>query len=342
MTPTTQSAGFALTRRHVLASTGAMAAAALPLGAANANPAQAFPTKPIRIVVPYQAGGSTDAISRLLGQYLTQDLGQPVVVDNKPGAAGIIGTHEVVKAAPDGHTISFGLTSSLLVNRFLYTKMPFDPAKDLAMLYRVTDAGAILAVNAAMPVKTVGELLKHIEANRGKLSYGSYGQGSYPHLAAERINQITQGGMAHAAYKGETPMVQALLTREIDIGWGSVQSLKQHVATGKLRALAITGRDRAAAMKEVPTFTQAGLADEALSIVGWLAMAVPAKTPDAIKQKLSQAIAKVLAMPEVNERISAMGYTAITDSTPQQFASIYQRDLPKWEALVKAVGVTLD
>ena len=329
-------------RRQALAGASALAAAGLPLAAQANTAAGNFPSKPIRIVVPYQPGGSTDAISRLLGQHLASELGQPVVVDNKPGAAGIIGTGEVVRAAPDGHTISFGLTSSLLVNQFLYTKLPYSLTRDLAPLYRVTDAGAILVVNSNLPVKNLAELRKHIEANRGKLSYGSYGQGSYPHLAAERINQLTQGGMAHAAYKGETPMIQALLGGEIDIGWGSAQTLKQFVDTGKLRALAITGRDRVAAMNQVPTFAEAGMTDDAFAIVGWLGMAVPAKTPDAVKQKLSAAIAKVLAKPEVKERISAMGYTAITDSTPQQFASIYQRDLPKWEALVKAVGVKLD
>ena len=330
-------------RRQLLAHSGGLALAATPLAAVASKPADGFPSKPIRIVVPYQAGGSTDAVSRLLAQHLPAELGgATVLVENKPGASGIIGTGDVVKSAPDGHTISLGLTSSLLVNRFLYTKMPYDPAKDLAMLYRVTDAGAILAVNADMPVKTLAELRQYIEANRNKLSYGSYGQGSYPHLAAERINQITKGGMAHAAYKGETPMVQALLTKEIDIGWGSVQSLKQHVDLGKLRPLAITGQGRVAAMKDVPTFAEAGMRDDAFSILAWFGMAVPAKTPDAIQQKLSNAIAKVLSKPEVQQRISGMGYTAITTSTPQQFAGLYKRDLPKWEALVKSVGVQLD
>jgi tripartite-type tricarboxylate transporter receptor subunit TctC len=268
--------------------------------------------------VPYQAGGATDALSRLLGQHMGPDLGQPVVIENKPGAGGILGTNEVAKSDPDGHTITLGLSSTLLVNRFLYSKMPFDPARDLDMLYRPIDSGAIIAVHTGVPVKTLDELFKYIEANRGKLSYGSYGLGSYPHLAGERINQITQGGLTHAPYKGESPMVQALLARDIDFGWGSVQVMKQFVDAGKLRVLAITGRDRPLGMPEVPTFAEAGVNDDAFNI------------------------AKALSKPEVKERVAGMGYRANTNSSPQEFTAQYKRDLPKWEALVKSVGVKLD
>jgi tripartite-type tricarboxylate transporter receptor subunit TctC len=330
-------------RRQILAGSGALAAASLPLGvAAQADAAANFPNKPIRIVVPFQAGGATDALARVLGQSMAADLGQPVVVENKPGAAGIIGTNDVAKAAPDGYTISLGLSTNLLLNKFLYTKMPFDPVRDLAMLYRLMDAGAILVVNAAMPVKTLADLRKHIEANRGKLSYGSYGQGSYPHLAGERINQITKGGMAHAAYKGETPMIQALLSREIDIGWGSAQAIRQFVEGGKLRALAYTGSTPPVGMPGVPTFAEGGMPDDAFTLPGWFGTAVPAKTPEAIKQKLAGAIAKALAKPEVKERVAAMGFVPLLDSTPEKFTAEYMRDLPKWEALVKTVGVKLD
>ncbi|WP_157667563.1 Bug family tripartite tricarboxylate transporter substrate binding protein [Comamonas serinivorans] len=333
-----------ITRRQALASAGALAATGLPLAAqASAeNAAANFPSKPIRIIVPYQAGGATDALSRLLGQHIGPDLGQPVVVDNKPGAGGILGTNEVAKSDPDGHTISLGLTSTLLVNRFLYSKMPFDPARDLDMLYRPIDSGTLIAVHSGVPVKTLGELFKHIEANRGKLSYGSYGLGSYPHLAGERINQMTKGEMTHAPYKGEAPMVQALLARDIDVGWGSVQVMKQFVDAGKLRVLAITGRERPPGMPDVPTFTEAGVNDDAFNIVGFFGMAVAAKTPDAIKQKLSNAIAKALSKPEVNARVAAMGFRANTNSSPQEFTALYKRELPKWEALVKSVGVKLD
>ncbi len=333
----------AFTRREVLGSAGALAASALPLAAqANTGAAANFPNKAIRIVVPFQAGGATDAVARLLSQHLTAEFGQPVVVDNKPGAAGIIGTGEVVKSAPDGHTIILGLSTNLLLNRYLYTKMGYDPARDLAMLYRLIDAGAILLVNASLPVKNLADLRKYIEANRGKLSYGSYGQGSYPHLAGERINQITKGEMAHAAYKGEAPMVQAMLSGEIQIGWGSVQGTKQFVDGGKLRALAVTGRERPLGMKDVPTFAEAGMPDDAFAIVGFFGMAVPAKTPEDVKQKLSNAIAKALARPDSIERINGMGFNPVLDSTPQNFTALYQRDMPKWEALVKTIGVKLD
>jgi tripartite-type tricarboxylate transporter receptor subunit TctC len=320
-----------------------MALAAGLVGLACTAHAQGnWPSKPITFVIPGAAGGTTDVPARIVGQKLSVMLGQPVVVENKPGAGGILGTNEVAKSDPDGHTITLGLSSTLLVNRFLYSKMPFDPARDLDMLYRPIDSGAIIAVHTGVPVKTLDELFKYIEANRGKLSYGSYGLGSYPHLAGERINQITQGGLTHAPYKGESPMVQALLARDIDFGWGSVQVMKQFVDAGKLRVLAITGRDRPLGMPEVPTFAEAGVNDDAFNIVGFFGMAVAAKTPDAIKQKLSDSIAKALSKPEVKERVAGMGYRANTNSSPQEFTAQYKRDLPKWEALVKSVGVKLD
>ncbi|WP_157667472.1 Bug family tripartite tricarboxylate transporter substrate binding protein [Comamonas serinivorans] len=276
----------------------------------------------------------------MLQQPLAQELGQPVIIENKPGASGIIGTDQLAKSAPDGHTLLVGITSFLLVNKFLYSKMPLDLEKDLARLYRVSDTGVVLTVNAALPVKTLGDLFKYIEANRGKLSFGSYGLGSYPHLAGERINQLTQGGLAHAAYKGEAPMIQAMLARDIDFGWSSVQPLQQH--SERLRPLAVTGPKRLVAASHIPTFAEAGVPDEAFAILGWVGIVVPGKTPDAIKQTLSQAIAKVLSTPSINKRMLDMGYPAVTDSTPQQYEALYQKDMGKWAKLVQSVGVKLD
>lgn len=326
-----------LSRRQVLASSALLACAS-----SHSLPAQAstFPSGPIKIIVAAPPGGGTDNVARVLQQPLSQAFGQPVIIENKPGANGIIGAEALAKSPPDGHTMMVGITSSLLLNKFLYSKMPLNLETDLARLYRVSDTGTILTVNTALPVHTVSDLFKHIEANRNKLSFGSYGLGSYPHLAGERINQLTQGGLAHIAYKGEAPMVQAIMAKDIDFGWSSIQPLQQH--TARLRPLAVTGPKRLSVAPNIPTFAESGVIDEAFSILGWIGLAVPAKTPADVKQQLSDAIAKIFSTPEIGKRMVDLGYPAVTDSTPEQYERIYQNDMGKWAKLVQTVGVKLE
>lgn len=301
-----------------------------------------YPNRPVRIVVPFAPGGGTDTLGRAIAQKLSESLGQTFVIDNKPGASGIIGTDHVAKSAPDGYTLNFNISTALLINKFLYTKLPYDPLKDLAMVYKAADGYTILAVHPSLPVKDGHELMAYIRANRGKLTYGSYGQGSFPHLAGAYLDHITEGGMQHAAYKGEAPCVQDLLAGQIHMTWASAMNLKQHAEAGKLKLIGVQGNRRLPALPNLPTLPEAGLKGDAFELVGFLAMAAPAKTPLEIQELIAAEIRKAFADPAMKARIDAMGYGMVPDSSPQNFLADYKRDAPKWEALVKLSGVKLD
>ena len=309
-------------------------------GVAQAN--TAYPNKAVRIIVPFAPGGATDALARVLGQKLQTSLGQPFLVDNRPGASGIIGTDAVAKAPPDGYTLNFGLSTSLLINQFLFSKLPYNPQKDLDMLYRVADGTTVLVVRAGLPVKNGTELLAYIQANKGKLSYGSYGQGSFAHLMGAYLNHITQGDLNHVAYKGEAPMVQDLLGGQFDMCWSSAVNTKQHIAGGKIKVIGVNSSKPMAALPGVPTLKDAGMKEAPFQMVGWLAMAVPAKTPKAIQDKLAAEIRTAMKDPEVRRKVEEMGFGPIDNSGPEAFATEYQRELPRWQELVKLSGAKLD
>jgi tripartite-type tricarboxylate transporter receptor subunit TctC len=334
-----------LTRRQFQTLTAASGAALAVPGLAHAqaaNAAAGYPNKPVRIIVPFTPGGGTDALARLIGQKLQTSLGQPFVIDNRPGASGIIGTDAVAKAAPDGYTLSFGLSTSLLINQFLFSKLPYNPQKDLEMLYCVADGTTVLVAKAGLPVKNGGELLAYIKANKGKLSYGSYGQGSFPHLMGAYLNHISDGDLNHVAYKGESPMIQDLLGGQFDFCWASAINTKQHIATGKLKAIGINASQPMSALPGVPTLKDSGLKEAPFAMVGWLAMAVPAKTPKAIQEKLAAEIRTALKDPEVRRKVEEMGFGPIDNSGPDAFTADYKRELPRWQELVKLSGAKLD
>ena len=310
-----------------------------------ASPASAqsgYPNKPIRMVVPFQAGGATDVLARLVGQKLSAQMGQPVVIDNKAGAAGIIGTDAVAKAAPDGYTVMLGLSNSLMTNQFLYTKLPYDAQKDLAMVYRIAMAPLVLVVNPSVPAKTGPELMKHIAAQKGKVSYGSYGTGAYPHLAGAHMSLTQNADMVHVAYKGEAPMVQDLLAGQIQMAFASALQVKGHLDSGKLRAIGVSGDKRMAALPKVPTLVEQGLKDEAYRVTGWLAVAAPGATPQPIIDRLASEIQKAIRSPEVNERIVGMGFEVQDNGGPAAFNAAYRQELPIWYRLIKQSGAKLD
>ena len=331
-----------LSRRAWLATAASAGLALSPLARAqNAGAAaSALPAGPIRLVVGAPAGGATDVIARMLAQHLGSDTGRSFIVDNKPGANGIIAADFVAKSAPDGQNIFIGVSSHQLLNQLNYTKLPLNYRTDLARVYRLADTGNFITVGAKLPVNNLQELVKYIETHRGKVSYGSYGPGSVPHLLGERLNQLTQGEMVHIPYKGEAPMMQALLSGELDIGWATVNPLKAHAP--KLRALATIGTQRVPALPNVPTFAEGGVKDEAFTVLGWMGTTVQGKTPAPIKAALGDALAKVMAKPEVVQRMVDMGYETVQGDTPAKFEAYYKSDFAKWEKLVNAVGVKLD
>ena len=328
---------FPLTRRSWL---GAAALAAATTCTGTAAWAQAaYPNKPIKVVVPFAPGGATDVLARVLAEKMAVGLGQPMVIDNKPGAAGIIGTDAVAKAAPDGYTLLLALSNSMLTNQFLYTKLPYSPEKDIAPIYQIAIAPLVLVAHPSVPVSTGPELLKYIAANKGKVAYGSYGTGAYPHLAGAYMSLTQNADMSHVAYRGEAPMVQDLLGGQVKIGMGSLLSLKSHIDAGKLRALAVTGPRRVPLLPDVPTFAEAGYPQDALSLVGWLAIAGPKGMPTDVARQWAQAANHAVASREGMARIIAAGFVPVDDDTPEKFARLWAQEAPVWGRLLQAAGV---
>ena len=322
-------------RRQLLAT----AAAAVTAGPLSVWGQSGLTTRPMRVVVPFAAGGATDAIARTLGERIAQRLGQSVVIENKPGAAGLIAGEAVAKAAPDGTTVLLGTTSSMLTNKYLYQKRPYDPLTDLTPLVRVCLAPIALVVTADAPARDMKEFMAWITANTGKLTYGSYGIGSHAQLACVTLSDIAGAAMTHVAYKGEAPMVQDLLGGQIKIGMGSMLSLKAHIDAGKLRALAVTGPRRVPLLPDVPTFVEAGYKQDALAIVGWLAIAGPKSMPAAVASQWAETANHAIASREGWARIIAAGFVPVDTDTPQTFAKLWAQEGPIWGRLLQAAGV---
>jgi tripartite-type tricarboxylate transporter receptor subunit TctC len=317
-------------------------AAAVWLIAASVTQAQGYPTKPITFVVPYPAGGGTDVVARSLAEEIGKRLGQPVVVDNRPGASGILGTMAVVKAPADGHTVLISLVQSALTNKFLYQKLPYDTQRDLAFVSEIATGPLVLTTNAqAVPASNLKEFLAWAAKNKGKVNYGSWGAGSYPHLAGALISKTGDLDMTHVAYKGEAPMVQDLVAGQITFTVGAPMTMKPYIDSGRLRALAVTGRERSSVLPQVPTFAQAGIKDHAFALTGWLGMLVPANTPKPVIAALEKATREAVQSTAVQARFQVLGLQGI-GSTAEQFRKDYETDLPTWERLVNVSGARLD
>ena len=328
-------------RRSVLQGMAALGSTGL-LGTALAQTGKAaWPTKPIRLVVPFNAGGATDIIARTVGEALSKRIGQPVVVDNKGGAAGILGTDAVAKAPADGHTLLLTLSTSMLINQFLYTKLPYNPQKDLALITQVAAAPVTLVVHPSVPANNMKELLAYVKAQKGKLSYGSWGTGSYAHLAGAYMSKTTDSDMVHVAYKGEAPMIQELIGGQLQLCFSSALNTTPFIDSGRVKAIGVTGKQRMDILPKVPTIFEQGVQDDAYSIFGWVAMGAPAGIPKEIVDQLSAHLREVAKDPKLVERIAAAGFLPMMNS-PQEFQQNYQRDMPIWKALVEAAGARLD
>lgn len=317
------------------------AASALALGAGTLTHAQTYPSKPIRMVVPFAAGGGTDVLARVLGEKMGASMGQPILIDNRAGAAGIIGTDAVAKAPADGYTIVLSLSNSLMTNQFLYEKLPYNTLRDLTLVYQIAMGPQVLVVHPSVPVKTGPELQQYVKANKGKLAYGSYGVGSYPHLAGAHMSLTQQADMNHVAYKGEAPMMQDLIGGQIQMAYASALAAKPHIEAGKVKAIGVNGEQRMATLPNVPTLSEQGLKDETYRVAGWLALAAPAGTPKAVVKRLADEVRKATQLPDVQQRVAAMGFE-IKDSSPEAFAVAYQQDMPVWERLMKQSGAKIE
>jgi tripartite-type tricarboxylate transporter receptor subunit TctC len=321
------------------------AVAALGLTAvAGASPggmlrAQSWPSRPLRLVVPFAAGaGVLDIMARLVGGRLGEVVGRPVVVDNRPGAGGIVGAEVVAKAEPDGTTLLMGNTA-LVVSSYLYARLPFDPLGDFVAATRVNSAPLMLVVHPAVPVESVSELLAYAKARPGQLYYGSGGVGTTPWLATELLKSMTGIDAVHVPYKGGAPALADLVAGQLTFMIENVPGTLPMVQAGKLRALAISSAERLALVRDLPTIAEAGVAG--YEIVGWNGIFVAKGTPSDAVERLSEALAKVLHAPEMTEQMAALGAEPGGD-TPQAFAAFVKSESERWGKIIRERGIKPD
>jgi tripartite-type tricarboxylate transporter receptor subunit TctC len=298
--------------------------------------AQQYPSKPIVLVVPFAPGGTSELISRLVAQKLTERLGQQVVVENRPGAAGNIAMEQVARAAPDGHMLILGHIGTLAVNPAMFPKLPYDAIKDFAPVSLIAAVPNIVTVNPAVPAKTLKEFLDLARAKPGSINYGSAGNGSAGHLAMEYLKRIAKTDMVHVPYKGTGPMLTDLLAGQTQATFTGSSPLIPHIKSGKLRALAVGSAVRIPSLPEVPTVAESGFAG--FETAQWYGIIAPAKTPPAIIQKLSVEIAQVMKQPDVIGRLSGDG-TVMIGSTPSEFAAYISKEMKRWGEVVHDANI---
>ncbi|MBU4611866.1 tripartite tricarboxylate transporter substrate binding protein [Achromobacter sp. GG226] len=318
-----------------------LAGALCAIGLPTVHAAESYPNKPIRVIVGLPPGGATDILARLLAEKMAPALGQTMLVENRPGAGAIIGTDAVAKAAPDGYTISLILSNAVIANQFLYSQLPYDPGKDIAYIYQLVDAAVVLAATAEQPFQTAPQFAAYAQANPGKLTYGSYSPGSYGHVAMAYLDDRLKSQMTHVGYKGEAPMLQDMLGGRVDVAFGSAVNMTPHVQSGKLKFLGVTGPRRMSVLPDVPTLVEQGLTDEPFKVFGWAGLIAPAGTPRPILDRLASETRKVLADPDVQQRIRALGFEPVLDSSPQKTRARYDADVPIWKKLVEASGAKI-
>jgi tripartite-type tricarboxylate transporter receptor subunit TctC len=309
----------------------------LALGASGVH-AQSYPSRPIRLVVPFPPGGSADALARTIGDRIGKAMGQSVVVENKPGAGGIPGASAVATAPADGHTLLFANTG-IAINPSLYKKLPYDTATTFAPVALMVQVPNLLLVPADLGVSNVQELIAMAKARPGRLNYASAGNGTFPHLAVEMFKHLSGASITHVPYKGAAPALTALLAGEVQVLSSDLVTATQHVKSGKLKALAITSATRSPAMPEVPTMAEAGLRDYVA--VGWQGIMVPAGTPAPVVERLNAEINKALADPELRTTLTSQGLQVVGGSV-QQFADFVRQDTARWAVAVKVSGASVD
>jgi tripartite-type tricarboxylate transporter receptor subunit TctC len=322
-----------LNRRQALAL--AAAGAVIPAAAQQAG----FPNKTVRIIVPYTTGGSNDVIARLLAQQLQTQWGQPVVVENRPGAAGNIGSAEVAKAAPDGHTLLLTNINITSMNPALIANMPFDPQKDFAPISLLGTTTLALVVHPSVPANTVADLISLAQKEPGKLNYASSGNGSPQHMSAEMFKAMTRTQITHVPYRGAAPAVADVVGGQVQVTVGVVNQLIAHIRSGRVRALGVTSLKRLAQLPEVPTLDEAGVRGYESEI--WLGLAAPGATPAPLIEQINQDVRRAMSNPEVVSRLQGQGIDVLL-STPAQMRQRSLDDLRRWGDIIRTAGIKLD
>ncbi|HYC45272.1 MAG TPA: tripartite tricarboxylate transporter substrate binding protein [Burkholderiales bacterium] len=309
--------------------------AALLVLSSGSAAAQQYPAKPVRFVVPYPAGGVNDLGARALGQRMAAALGQPWIVDNRPGRGGNIGTDFVAKAPPDGYTLVHGGMGSLTLGPFL-TKLPYDTLRDFAPVTLTARAPNVIAVHPSLPVRSVKELIALAQARPGALNYATPGVGSTPHLTAALFVSMTSVRMVHIPYKGGAPAAIDLVAGQVPIGFGPIASFLPHIASGRVRGLAVTALQRSPLMPDTPTVSEAGLAGFEMS--PWFGVLAPAGTPQDVIARLNSELVRILRAPDFATQLAAHGVDA-THSTPDEFGAVLRSDLQKWGKVIREAGI---
>ena len=311
-------------------------AALFALAVTGAALAQSYPTKPVHIVVPYPAGGTVDTVARAYGAKLSDLWGQPVVVDNRGGAGGNIGADAVAKSAPDGYTFML-TTQGHAISPGLYRKLPFDVMKDFTAVSQITSSYLLLVGSTSLPA-SLRDVVSQAKAQPGKLNYGSTGPGSAPHLAGELLASLADIKLVHVPYKGDAPLMPALITGEVQLAFVPMAAGMPHVKSGKLRALGMTGARRSATIPDVPTMPEAGVKD--YELVGWLGYFGPAGLPRDVATKFSADNARVTRNPDIMDKLPGWGYEPV-GGTPEEFAAKYREDVAKYAKLIKQASIPL-
>ena len=302
-----------------------------------AGPALAqYPARPLKLIVPFPPGGSTDILARALGQKLSEGLSQPVVIDNRPGAGGSIGSEAAAKAAPDGYTIMMGHLGTLAVNAAIYKKLPYDPVKSFAPVSLMAIVPSVLVVNPSLPVTSAAELIDYAKKNPGKLAYGSAGSGSTSHLTTEYFKLATGTDILHVPYKGVGPMLTDMISGQLSMGLNGAPAVMAHVNSGRLRALAVSSLTRLPSLPNIPTLDEAGV--KGFEANGWYGIVAPAGTSREIVARLNAEIRRDMETPELRARLDAEGAIPAADS-PEAFAAFIASEIARWGSVLKRAGI---
>ena len=321
--------------RSLAAAAAALAASLLPLAAH----AQAWPSKPVKMVVPFTAGGSTDTVARIVSDKLTARLGQPVVVENKAGAGGALGSDFVAKSPADGYTLLVGTSSTMAIAPWVYTKLPYNPTRDFAPVTLLGIADIIVVVNSNVPIRNTKQLLDYAKANPGKLTFASGGNGSISHLLGEYFKSMAKVDMLHVPYKGDAQMVTDLLGGQVNLAFGTAVAWLPHIKSGKVAAVAVTNPKRSSTLTDLPTLNESGV--PGYEAVQWFGIAAPAGTPREVVQRLNTEIKAILQMPDVQKRFVELGFDIVGD-TPDEFAAFLRAENAKWKQVAEIAGTKLD
>jgi tripartite-type tricarboxylate transporter receptor subunit TctC len=301
--------------------------------------AQTWPVKPVHIVVPFTSGGSTDIVARIIAAKLTTSLGQSVIVDNRAGAGGTLGSDFVAKSPADGHTLLMGTSSTMAIAPNIYNKLPYNTLNDLIPVSLLGTADVVLVANAGLPFKTFNEFMSYAKANPGKLTYASGGNGSISHLLGEYFKSMASVNLLHIPYKGDAQMVIDLVGGQVDIAFGTAVAFLPQIKAGKVTALAVTNPKRSTSMTRLPTISESGVTG--YQALQWFGIAAPAGTPKAVIDRLNASITTILAMPDVRNRFTELGFD-IVGGKPEDFGAYLRAENEAWKKIANIAGAKLD